>query len=56
MSTWSITGVELTWLAVSAGVVGFGIAILVGCIVGAASCLWLAASIGGSTREFVREL
>ena len=125
MSTWSITGVELTWLGVSAGVVGLGIAIwaaqygyprdrfrvggtlitvtspkfvelerervlaaakgiaatasgfvvtlvtgylkdgitqavslwsLVGCIVGAASCLWLAASIGGSTREFVREL
>lgn len=29
---------------------------LVGCIVGAASCIWLAASTSGSTRAYVRNL
>jgi hypothetical protein len=29
---------------------------LVGCIVGAAGCIWLAASTSGSTRAFVRDL
>jgi peptidoglycan/LPS O-acetylase OafA/YrhL len=29
---------------------------LVGCIVGAAGCLWLAASTSGSTRAFVRNV